>query len=135
MLIQSKTTSGKRVFALDDGSVPRKRPRQNRVVTQRAREAQEDLALLKSLGRRALGHAFPRNRREWEIEDLEDVQLAEDGSVQCLVMWKPTVVNSTALVRSRIKDRLEQLFKERYGMEEWEKRHTLQPSTPDWRRK
>jgi hypothetical protein len=47
-----------------------------------------------------LGHAFPYYYRdkEWEVEDLDDIYLEKDGSIQCLVKWKPTVVKSTALV-------------------------------------
>jgi len=109
------------------------RRKRKRVETRKAREAREDSALLNSLERRrggGLGHAFPPNRREWEIEDLEDVQLAKDGSIRCLAKWKPTMIDSTALVGKRVQKRLEELFKEKYGAEEWMKnRRTLRVSS------
>jgi hypothetical protein len=94
--------------------------KRKRVETRKAREAREDSALLNSLERRrgGLGYAFPPNRREWEIEDLEDVQLAKDGSIRCLAKWKPTMIDSTSLVGKRVQKRLEELFKEKYGVEE-----------------
>ena len=82
-LPQLNTSSRKRAYALLEDSAPLRRSCRTRVETRKAREALEDLAQLNPLKRRgaALGYAFLPNRRGWEIEDLENVRLAKDGSI------------------------------------------------------
>jgi hypothetical protein len=117
-----------------DTDIPHpKRSRRKRVETRKAREAREarepaapavsaaSAASAASFGSKQLGHAIPRYFRgkDWEIDDLDDVDLAEDGSVWCTVMWKPTRINAKALTGAAEK-RLGELFTEKYGQKAWE---------------
>ena len=75
----------------------------------------------------SLGYAFPRHRldRDWEVQDVSDVCLLDDGSVQCVVTWEPTVVSISEVVGERLRLRCKEVFIEKYGVEEWERSLTL----------
>lgn len=53
------------------------------------------------------------------MEDVEDVYLGEDGSIQCVVRWKASLVAKERLVSGVLHQRSEELFKKKYGVEEW----------------
>ena len=55
------------------------------------------------------------NERKDQTADVEDVYLAEDGSVQCVVQWKALLVLRENLVSKRLHQRCEVLFKQKYG--------------------
>jgi hypothetical protein len=94
---QPDTQTRKRLSSVDEGPV--KRRCRTRLETRRLEEARETAALRESLGKNGLSHAFSyrSQTKEWEIEDIEDVNLERDGSIRYLVKWKPTVVTLTAL--------------------------------------
>jgi hypothetical protein len=126
-MTQPNTLPGKRSGPSDrdgtkdrDGHLP-KRSCRRRMETQKAKKARETSALLDLLLKEELGHAYPRYCRDksWEVDDLADVRLAKDGSVCCIVRWKPSEVKSTALVGEKLQKRLEEMFKKKYGADEW----------------
>jgi hypothetical protein len=67
------------------------------------------------------GHAFRRQHLNWRVKDLKSVHLAKGGSIQCTVIWEPTVVAKADLVGAALHSRFEELFKEAYGQDEWKK--------------
>jgi hypothetical protein len=73
--------------------------------------------------KKKMGHAYARHHRDqaWEVEDLNDVNVATDGSIQCMVRWKPTEVRMNKLIGAALHNRCELLFKRKYGNEAWEK--------------
>lgn len=126
--------SMKRSCPFTDASVPRsKRPRRTLVETRKAREAREagvapvpaaSVASFNSFGSKRLGPTIPLyfRHKEWEIDDLDNVDFAEDGSLWCTVRWKPTTLNAKTLVGKAVKKRLKELFVEKYGVEAWKSR-------------
>ena len=52
---------------------------------------------------------------------MNDVYLAEDGSLRCVVRWERSVVAAADLIGAALLKRREELFKEKYGTERWEK--------------
>jgi hypothetical protein len=70
-----------------------------------------------------LGHVLPRYYRdkEWEIDNLDNVDMAEDGSLWCTIRWKPTRLKAKTLVREALGEILEELFTEKYRVEAWNK--------------
>lgn len=87
----------------------------------RGKESDETSALLDSVLKEEFGHAYLRYCRDkaWEVDDLADIRLAKDGSVRCVVRWKPTEVKSTALVGEKLQKRLEEMFEKKYGVDKW----------------
>jgi hypothetical protein len=69
-------------------------------------------ASFNSLRKKPLGHAFPRHclDKEWEIDALDDVDKAEDGSLWCTVRWKPTIHKAETLVGEATEKRLKELL-------------------------
>jgi hypothetical protein len=110
----------KRLRHFTDGHPP-KRACRTKVETQGAREAREVASSCDLFEEKGLSHSFPRNCRdkEWEIDNLDDVDMAEDGSVWCTVKWKPTRLNAKTLA-SAAEKRLGELFAEKSGVEAWE---------------
>jgi hypothetical protein len=49
------------------------------------------------------------------VADVEDAYLGEDGSIQCLVIWKPSLISIKNLVGEELRRRSEELFAKRYG--------------------
>jgi hypothetical protein len=95
-----------------------KRPRRKITRTRKAREAD---GMPAEPDENVPGHAFPRQHLNWRVKDLDSVHLAKDGSIQCTVIWEPTVVAKTDLVGAALHNRCEELFKEAYGQDEWKK--------------
>ena len=48
------------------------------------------------------------------VADVEDVFLGEDGSIPCVVTWKPSLVTKENLVGRVLQRRCEELFKKKY---------------------
>ena len=96
-----------------------KRPRREITKTRKAREA-NGMSAEPGDGN-VPGYAFPRQHLNWRVKDLNGVHLAKDGSIQCTVIWEPTVVAKTELVGAALHSRCEELFKEAYGQDEWRK--------------
>jgi hypothetical protein len=120
---------------LEDTPLP-KRPRRSRVMTRKAKEVKETSGRLDTHEKKeTLRHAFPRyyRNKDWRVEDLDEVYLTEDGSLQCVVRWEPTVVAGRGLTGA-LRERCEELFKEKFGAEEWEKWLEMQ-GTPGRRTK
>jgi hypothetical protein len=88
-----------------------------------------------SVVEKRLGHAIPRYclDKYWEIDGLDDVEIAKDGSLWCTVKWKATRLNAKALVGEAVENRLKDLFIQKYGVEEWEQQ-TSQSSSGRRRR-
>jgi hypothetical protein len=108
----------------DDSHI--KRPRRSRKPSAKAAtvavaKGSSDLPAAPS--EKTAGHAFPRHYldKAWRVEDLDDVYLAEDGSLRCIVIWQRSDVAATDLAGEVLLQRKEELFKEKYGTERWEK--------------
>ena len=52
------------------------------------------------------------------VAEVEDVYLGEDGSIQCVVSWKSSLIAMDSLVSGELRQRCEQLFRKRYGQKE-----------------
>jgi len=100
------------------GDALSKRPRREITKTWKARDADR---MVEPDDGNAPGYACPRQRLNWRVKDLDSVHLAKDGSIQCTVIWEPTVVAKTDLVGAALHNRCEELFKETYGQDEWKK--------------
>ncbi len=62
-----------------------------------------------------IGHDSGRGKVVSKVADIEDVYLGKDGSVQCLVTWKPSLIAMENLVGEELWRRCEELFEKRYG--------------------
>jgi len=62
-----------------------------------------------------------RSAIEYPVEGIEDVELGEDNSIQCMVRWKPLMVAMDNIVRRKLHRKCVLLFKEKYGSECWDK--------------
>ncbi|KIX01211.1 uncharacterized protein Z518_08936 [Rhinocladiella mackenziei CBS 650.93] len=87
---------------LPDDGVPQKRPRRATKETWKAREAREAREAQRSqtsLGpyrkEQALfvGLDSARGEVDHRVADIEDVYLGEDGSIQCIVKWKSSLIS------------------------------------------
>lgn len=109
-----------------------KRPRRIAKESWKAKEARE-LSEAKQI--LASSDSQPRSRRcpqrrvtparflgDGHVEDVEDVYLGEDGSIQCVVRWKASLVTKEHLVSEALRRRCEELFKKKYGAQEWRNR-------------
>lgn len=56
------------------------------------------------------------------VADIEDVYLGEDGSIQCVVAWRSSLIAIEHLAGGEPRRRCEQLFGERYGHQELQRR-------------
>lgn len=105
-----------------------KRPRRLRMETRKAREAREAkeaFASSDSRNKKRPVHADPPHRRDegdGRVADIEDVYLGKDGSIQCVVRWKSSLVPRDNLVGEELHKRCEEVFKKKYGTQEWKKR-------------
>lgn len=83
---------GKRVRTQEVTATPHpKRPRRRRVASSKARGTRETAASPNVFGNRRPAHKFPRSSRdkEWEIEDLDDVDMAEGNKHVIQGLIKP----------------------------------------------
>jgi len=114
------------------GDALSKRPRREITKTWKARDADR---MVEPDDGNASGYACPRQRLNWRVKDLDSVHLAKDGSIQCTVIWEPTVVAKADLVGAALHNRCEELFKETYGEDEWKKWLTTHCASKQRRRK
>lgn len=63
------------------------------------------------------------------MADIEDVYLAENGSIQCLVSWKSALIAMENLVGGGLRQRCEELFRKRYGHQELQRRAVIKRQT------
>jgi hypothetical protein len=54
--------------------------------------------------------------------DIEDVHLGEDGSLRCLVTWKPSLIAMEKLVGQELRRRSKKLFGKRCSHQEVQRR-------------
>ena len=52
------------------------------------------------------------------VDGIVDVYVGEDGSIQCLVTWKPSLIAMENLIDEELRRRCEELFGKRYGLHE-----------------
>lgn len=112
------------------GHPPSKRPRRVTKESWKAREAREQSeakqTIVSAYSRSQLRPRVPKpvaharltgdgNERNNQIADVEDVYLAEDGSIQCVVRWKASLVAKENLASESLRRRCEALFKKKYG--------------------
>lgn len=114
-----------------DEDVPQKRPRRatkERWKAREAREAQEaQRAHIPSRSSRAKQAHFVRRGGgvagvDAGVAEVEDVYLGEDGSIQCVVTWKSSLIAMDSLVGGELRQRCEQLFGKSYGRKELQSR-------------
>ena len=103
-----------------------------RVAARKAREAEGMPAHSDSHKKEEapLPHVFSRHCRdkEWEVIDIGDICLEEDGSLSCKLLWAPT----TALVSSlkgALLQRAEEMVKRDLGVGAWNKWLEMQGKT------
>jgi hypothetical protein len=63
------------------------------------------------------------------VADIEDVYLGEDGSIQCIIIWKSSLIVMENLVGEELRRRSEELFGKRYGHLELQKRAAMRQQT------
>jgi hypothetical protein len=63
-------------------------------------------------------YAISRDK-DWEIEDIDEVYLGEDGELFCYVKWKRSRLNAKLLVGENTRDRLKELTTRSYGFDSW----------------
>jgi hypothetical protein len=94
------------------------------MATQNARETGETSVRFHSYGEETFRYTLPLPRRcrgnEWEVVDIDGVYLEEDGSLSCKLLWEPTMALVSSL-NGALLERAEELVKEEYGAEVWEK--------------
>jgi len=117
-----------------DEDVPQKRPRRATKETRKAREAREaqeaveaqrsHTSLRSSRTKQAYFVCPSRGvaRVDGRVADVEDAYLGEDGSIQCVVTWKSSLIAIDSLVGGELRQRCEQLFRKRYGRKELQRR-------------
>jgi len=57
--------------------------------------------------------------------EIEDVHLGEDGSLQCLITWKPSLIAMENLVGQKLRRRCKKLFGKRCGHQEVQRRTVI----------
>jgi hypothetical protein len=121
---------------LPDDSPTDKRPRRATKETWKAREAREKLEAKRSQAsdpcRKKQALSVDPNCGRGEVDDrvadMEDVYLGEDGSIQCVVTWKSSLVAMENL-SGELQRRSKELFRERYGHRALQKRATIKQQT------
>jgi hypothetical protein len=68
---------------------------------------------------------------KWEVVKLVRVRLADNGSIRCTVIWKPSEVEYTALVGEALWRQFHNMFIEECGLEEWRRRFGSMRSSGD----
>ena len=61
--------------------------------------------------------------------DIEDVHLGEDGSLQCLITWKPSLIAMENLVGQELRRRCKKLFGKRCGHQQVQRRTVIKRQT------
>ena len=115
---------------LSDDGAPRKRPRRATKETWKAREAREAREKVEVKPSQTLSNPYRKKQTPFigadsgrgkvvsKVADIEDVYLGEDGSIQCLVTWKPSLIAMENLDGEELRRRCEELFGKRYGTNE-----------------
>jgi len=77
-----------------------------------------------------LRHAFPRHCRDkqWEVRGIGRISVGEDGSLDCELLWLPTMV-SVSTLNGALLERAEELVKQDHGAETWDKWLEIQGMT------
>jgi hypothetical protein len=113
--------------------MPQKRPRRATKETWKAREAREVLEEVVAERSQTWSDRYRKKRAPFvslssgmgkaagKVADIEAVFLGEDGSVQCLVTWKPSLIAMENLVGEELRRRCEKLFGKRYGHQEMQR--------------
>jgi len=61
--------------------------------------------------------------------NIEEVHLGEDGSLQCLITWKPSLIAMENLVGHELRRRSKKLFGKRCGHQEVQRRTVIKRQT------
>jgi len=61
----------------------------------------------------------------WEVTDIRDVQLQNDGSMTCEIVWAPTRGSIEDLQGDDIIAKCENLIREAYGEEELQRQSSV----------
>jgi hypothetical protein len=130
-------SSTRPAILLNDGA-GRKRPRRATKKTWKAREAREELEAKWSqvssdphLKKSVLSSCPPcgRCKEDGRVAEIEDAYLGEDGSIQCVVTWKSSLIAMENLVSGELQQRCKELFGKRYGQRELRKRAVTKRQT------
>ncbi|OCT49039.1 hypothetical protein CLCR_05223 [Cladophialophora carrionii] len=71
---------------------------------------------------RAVYRAHSIGAEDNRVTEIEDVYLGEDGSIQCVVAWKPSLIAIDSIIGRELRRRCEQHFEMRYGQKELQRR-------------
>ena len=124
---QKRPRSSTQPTILSVDGAPRKRPRRATKETWKAREARKALegfeakpsqTLLNPCRKKQTPFTSPDSDRGdvvSKVVNIEDVNVGEDGSIQCLVTLKPSLIEIENVVGRVLLRRCEELFGKRYG--------------------
>jgi hypothetical protein len=130
-------SSTKPAIRLNDGA-GRKRPRRATKETWKAKEARVELEAKWS---QALSDPHPKKlvlsscppcgrcKEDGRVAEIEDAYLGEDGSIQCVVTWKSSLIAMENLVSGELQQRCKELFRKRYGQRKLQKRAVIKRQT------
>lgn len=119
--------------ARHDTGRPQKRPRRATKETWKAREAREVREAMELQRYHTSSHSsrpkqapFVYRRHgigevDRRVANIEDVYLGEDGSIQCVVTWKSSLITMENLGR-KLRQQCEELFVKRYGPQELQRK-------------
>ncbi|KAK5263136.1 hypothetical protein LTR96_011438 [Exophiala xenobiotica] len=117
-----------------DEDVPPERPRRATKETRKAREAREAQEVVEAQRARTSLRSSRAKQAyfvppgggvagvDGRVADVKDVYLGEDGSIQCVVTWKSSLIAMDSLAGGELRQRCEQLFGKRYGRKELQRR-------------
>jgi len=140
--IEKRTRPPTQPTVLSDDCAPRKRPRRATKETWKAREARKARETLKEVEAERSQTSSDRYRKKQAsfvypdsgigevvgvVDGIVDVYLGEDGSIQCLVTCKSSLVTIDNLVDDELRRRCEELFCQRYGHQELRRRAAIKP--------
>jgi hypothetical protein len=124
-------------FLPNDSAGP-KRPRRATKETCKVREAREELEAKWSQAssdphpkKQLLLSHLPggKGKEDGRVADIKDAYLGEDGSIQCVVTWKSSLVAMENLVGGELQRRCKELLRKRYGHRELQLRAATKRQT------
>jgi hypothetical protein len=121
---QPNPPSRKRSGAPEESHVPAaKRSRgSSRLSARRSSEVKKMSTRSNSHKEERLRHAFPRQCRDkqWDVQGIGRISVGGDGSLDCELLWAPTMV-SVSTLNGALLERAEELVKQDHGAGTWDK--------------
>lgn len=124
---RKRTQSSTQPNVLSGDGAPRKRPRRATKETWKAKEAREAREKVEAKPSRTSLKPYRKKQTHFvspdpgrgevvaTVANIEDLYFGEDGTIQCLITWKPSVIAMENCVGDKLRRRCEELFGKRYG--------------------